>query len=76
MRGMPRPQPQVYSPTHLQEATATENVPASKKDEVDKLAGLLRYFGESIRAAERKDLPIIPLLGEIFPQKKGTDRAA
>lgn len=74
MRGQPRPEPETYSPTALEDSAGSEAIPAELHGEVERLAGAFRFFAESVRVAERKDGPIIPLVGEKIPPRRSSDK--
>jgi hypothetical protein len=44
-----------------------ESIPDSALGDIEELVYMLGYFADSVRAAERKNRPIIPMHGEEFP---------
>lgn len=60
------PEREAGAPDALHDAANGFGVPDDLLPEVQKLMGALRFFGESVRMAERNNRPIPRLTGEIF----------
>jgi len=71
MRDIPRPEPEVGVPDALHDAAHVEGVPDERLGDVQRLAGVLRFFAESVRVAERNDRPVLSLLRERFKKPRG-----
>jgi hypothetical protein len=61
LRDVPRPEPETGHPGLLRDAAMTHGVPDERLGEVQRLAGALRFFSDSVRIAERNNRPMLHL---------------
>jgi hypothetical protein len=64
LRDLPRPDPEIYPATIEEDVLAACGLPNGKEEVRDlrNLVEVLRIFADSVRIAERKDRPILPLM--------------
>jgi hypothetical protein len=64
LRDVPQPEPETGYPGRLRDAAISHGVPDERLGEVQRFAGALRFFSDSVRVAERNNRPMLHLRRE------------